>query len=179
MSALLLLTILACFSAITARAATISISQSSNSMIFKITLSGEFVPEDLDRFVAASANARTAVVSFNSRGAPPADRYLDWADHRFKTIKQYSVAPASSGQRLRLPAWLGAPNATERSALPQLPISPGAADTHRQLQRRGHRDDAGVRQKPWTEHAGGQILDRGLPRRHAISHGPRGPRTLA
>ncbi len=67
MSALLLLTILACFSAITARAATISISQSSNELT-QITLSGEFVPEDLDRFVAASANARIAVVSFNSRG---------------------------------------------------------------------------------------------------------------
>ena len=31
-------------------------------------MSGEFVPEDLDRFVAASAHARTAVVRFNSRG---------------------------------------------------------------------------------------------------------------
>jgi hypothetical protein len=31
-------------------------------------MSGELVPEDLGRFVAASNNARTAVVRFNSRG---------------------------------------------------------------------------------------------------------------
>jgi hypothetical protein len=31
-------------------------------------MSGEFVPQDLDRFVAASADAKTAVVRFNSLG---------------------------------------------------------------------------------------------------------------
>jgi hypothetical protein len=65
--AFFLLTLLNCFSGITATAATISVSQSRNDAK-QIVLTGEFVPEDLDRFVAASANARTAVVRFNSRG---------------------------------------------------------------------------------------------------------------
>jgi hypothetical protein len=67
MPVLSLLTLLNCFSGNTATAATISISQSRNDLT-QIFMSGEFVPQDLDRFVAASANARTAVVRFNSRG---------------------------------------------------------------------------------------------------------------
>jgi hypothetical protein len=66
-SALFLLTLLNCFLGIFASAATISVSQSRNDPK-QIIMSGELVPEDLDRFVAASANARTAVVRFNSRG---------------------------------------------------------------------------------------------------------------
>lgn len=66
-SAFFLLTLLNCFSGITATAATITVSQSRNDLT-QIIMSGEFVPEDLDRFVAASASARTAVVRFNSRG---------------------------------------------------------------------------------------------------------------
>jgi hypothetical protein len=67
MSALFLLTFLDCFSGRFATAATISVSQSRNDPK-QIVMSGELVPEDLDRFVAASANARNAVVRFNSRG---------------------------------------------------------------------------------------------------------------
>lgn len=67
MSAFFLLTLLNCFLGITATAATISFSQSQNDLT-QIIMSGEFVPEDLGRFVAASATARTAVVRFNSRG---------------------------------------------------------------------------------------------------------------
>jgi hypothetical protein len=66
-SALFLLTLLNCFSGIIASAATIYVSQSRNDPK-QIIMSGELVPEDLDRFLAASANARTAVVRFNSRG---------------------------------------------------------------------------------------------------------------
>jgi len=62
-----LLMLLNCFSGSTATAATISIDQSRNDPT-QIIMSGEFVPEDLDRFVAVSANARTAVIRFNSRG---------------------------------------------------------------------------------------------------------------
>ena len=67
MSAILLLTLLNSCSGTPATAATISISQSRSDPT-QIVMSGEFVPEDLDRFVAASANARTAVVRFNSLG---------------------------------------------------------------------------------------------------------------
>ena len=67
MSALFLVTFLHCFSGKIATAATISVSQSRNDPT-QIVMSGELVPEDLDRFVAASANARNAVVRFNSRG---------------------------------------------------------------------------------------------------------------
>ena len=66
-SAFFLLTLSNCFSGITATAATISISQSRNDTT-QIVMSGELVPGDLDRFVAASANAKTAVVRFNSLG---------------------------------------------------------------------------------------------------------------
>jgi hypothetical protein len=66
-SALFLPTLLNCFSGIIASAATISVSQSRNDPK-QIIVSGELVPEDLDRFVAASANVRTAVVRFDSRG---------------------------------------------------------------------------------------------------------------
>ena len=67
MSAFFFLTLLDCFSGTTATAATISVSQSRNDPT-QIIMSGELVPEDLGRFVAASTNARTAVVRFNSRG---------------------------------------------------------------------------------------------------------------
>jgi hypothetical protein len=67
MSALFLLTYLNCFSGIVARAATISVSQSRNDLK-QIIVSGELVPEDLDRFVAASANAGSAIVRFDSLG---------------------------------------------------------------------------------------------------------------
>ena len=67
MSAFILLTFLNCYSGSTATAASIYVSQSPN-YTKQIVMTGEFVPEDLDRFVAASANARTAVVRFNSRG---------------------------------------------------------------------------------------------------------------
>jgi hypothetical protein len=67
MSALFLLTFSNCFSGVIAAAATISISQFRNDPT-QIVMSGELVPEDLDRFVAASANARSAVVRFDSRG---------------------------------------------------------------------------------------------------------------
>ena len=67
MRAFLLLTFLNCYSGITATAANIYVSQSPNDTK-QIVMTGEFVPEDLDRFVAASANARTAVVRFDSRG---------------------------------------------------------------------------------------------------------------
>ena len=66
-SAFFLLTLLNCFSGIIASAATIYVSQSRNDSK-QIIMSGELVPEDLDRFLAASANARNAVVRFNSRG---------------------------------------------------------------------------------------------------------------
>ena len=62
-----LFTLLKCFSGNTATAATISASQSRNDPT-QIIISGEFVPEDLDRFIAVSAKARTAVVRFNSLG---------------------------------------------------------------------------------------------------------------
>ena len=67
MPAFSLLTLLNCFSGNTATAATISVSQPRNDPT-QIVMSGEFVPEDLGRFVAVSANARTAVIRFNSRG---------------------------------------------------------------------------------------------------------------
>jgi hypothetical protein len=67
MPAFSLLTLLNCFSGNTATAATISVSQPRNDPT-QIIMSGEFVPEDLGRFVAVSANARTAVIRFNSRG---------------------------------------------------------------------------------------------------------------
>jgi hypothetical protein len=66
-SAVFLPALLNCFSGIIASAATISVSQSRNDPK-QIIMSGEFVPEDLDRFIAASANARTAVIRFDSRG---------------------------------------------------------------------------------------------------------------
>ncbi len=66
-SALFLLTYLNCFSGIGATAATISVSQYQNDPK-QIIISGELVPEDFGRFVAASANAGTAVVHFNSLG---------------------------------------------------------------------------------------------------------------
>jgi hypothetical protein len=67
MPAFSFLTILNCFSGNTATAANISTSQSRNDPT-QIIISGEFVPEDLDRFIAVSAKARTAVVRFNSLG---------------------------------------------------------------------------------------------------------------
>ena len=67
MSALFLLALLNCFSGTKATAASISIIQSANDTT-QINMSGEFVPEDVDRFVAASANAKNAVVRFDSRG---------------------------------------------------------------------------------------------------------------
>jgi hypothetical protein len=67
LTALCLLTLWNGLSGIAASAATISVRQSGNDPT-QIVMSGEFVPEDLDRFVAASANARSAVVRFNSLG---------------------------------------------------------------------------------------------------------------
>jgi hypothetical protein len=66
-STLYLLTFLNCFSGMIAAAATISASQFRNDPT-QIVMRGELVPEDLDRFVAASANARSAIVRFDSRG---------------------------------------------------------------------------------------------------------------
>ena len=67
LSGLFLFMLLNCCSTIAATAANISISQSGNDTT-QIIMSGEFVPEDLDRFVAVSNHAKTAVVRFNSRG---------------------------------------------------------------------------------------------------------------
>src|SRR6202050_3672021 len=67
MSVFFLLTLLNGLSENTATAATISVSQSGYDPE-QIILNGELVPEDLDRFVAVSANARTAIVRFNSLG---------------------------------------------------------------------------------------------------------------
>ena len=105
MSAFFLLTLLNCFLGITATAATISVSQSQNDTT-QIIMSGEFVPEDLDRFVAASATARTAVVRFNSRGGHLQTGLLIGLTHTPKRLPT-AVGPGSLCYSSCALAWLG------------------------------------------------------------------------